>query len=114
VHYVSINGEAGMPAQFQIDEIIAQAQRLRPDQKPGVRMVAGKPNIYDANLLRSFECRELVRSAEGVDLWRDRWVARIQVNKVPIFLGSFRTQEEASAAYGSAARQYFGQFARTA
>lgn len=53
-----------------IDEIIESALRLRPDCKPGICTVASKPYIYDANLLRSFECRELVRNADGVDVAR--------------------------------------------
>lgn len=55
---------------FAIDQTMAMAQSLRPDCKPGVRIVAGKPWTYDAGLLRSFECREMVCRAEGVDLWR--------------------------------------------
>jgi hypothetical protein len=57
-----------MSTLFQIDALIEQVQALRPDCKPGVRMLAGKPLVYDANLLRSYECRELVRNAECADL----------------------------------------------
>ena len=43
-----------------------------------------------------------------------RWVARIQRDGRPIFLGLFDTPEAAAAAYASAAREHFGQFARSA
>jgi hypothetical protein len=62
--------EAGVAAKFTIDYLMEAAKNLRPDCDPGVRMVAGRPYVYDANLLRSFECRATVRSAEGVKMDR--------------------------------------------
>ncbi len=39
------------------------------------------------------------------------WVAQITVNQKKIYLGLFRTPEEAHAVYMAAARKYFGEFA---
>jgi HNH endonuclease len=44
---------------------------------------------------------------------RSGYEARIRVNKAEIFLGYFRTIEEAQAAYAAAASKYYGEFART-
>lgn len=41
-----------------------------------------------------------------------KYVARINVNAKKIYLGSFETLEEASAAYAEAAKGVFGIFAR--
>lgn len=41
----------------------------------------------------------------------DRWVAQTKKDKRPIFIGSFRTAEEAHAAYVNKARELFGEFA---
>jgi hypothetical protein len=43
--------------------------------------------------------------------YKDRFVADICVNGRTIYLGSFATIEEASAAYQKAAREHFGDFA---
>lgn len=42
-----------------------------------------------------------------------RWVAQIKPGGKSMHLGTFDTQEEASAAYGAAAAKFFGEFART-
>lgn len=42
------------------------------------------------------------------------WSAMIQVDGARIYLGQFRTEEEAHAAYVAAAQKYFGEFARAA
>lgn len=41
------------------------------------------------------------------------WSAKIQVNNVRIYLGTFNSKEEAVNAYAVAARKSFGPFART-
>lgn len=43
-----------------------------------------------------------------------KWRSQIKVGDTLIFLGYFHTAEEAHAAYGEAALEYFGEFARVA
>lgn len=43
-----------------------------------------------------------------------KWRSQIKVGNQLIFLGYFHTAEEAHAAYGEAALEHFGEFARTA
>jgi hypothetical protein len=43
---------------------------------------------------------------------RPGWMARITVNGKSIYLGYFKTEEDAAHAYNSAARIYHGEFAR--
>lgn len=48
---------------------------------------------------------------KGVDRRGDRWRARIRVHGSPIYIGVFRSEELAAAAYDEAARLHFGDFA---
>lgn len=41
-----------------------------------------------------------------------KWAARIKVNRQEIYLGLFKTKEEAAEAYNKAALEHFGEFAR--
>lgn len=42
------------------------------------------------------------------------WGSKISVNKEIIYLGTFRTKEEAHVAYCAASKKYHGEFGRTA
>lgn len=48
---------------------------------------------------------------KGVDFKKNRWRARIQINKKSLFLGCFMTKEEAAEAYNIAALKYHKEFA---
>jgi hypothetical protein len=74
-------------------------------------------NIREA--IRSENCanrkvrKDNLLSVKGVKRTRNgKFQARIQVNKCPIYLGTFNTIEEANLAYMDAAVKYFGEFAR--
>lgn len=49
---------------------------------------------------------------KGVTKVRDKWRAYIAVDKKRIWLGYYKTPEDASDAYQKAATKYFGEFAR--
>lgn len=48
---------------------------------------------------------------KGVSFAKGRWLARIKVNGANRHLGSFKTEEEAAAAYRAVAKKVFGEFA---
>lgn len=50
---------------------------------------------------------------KGVHKSGRRWIAQIMLNSQVIYLGAYKTPEEAAKKYDAAARQYFGEFART-
>lgn len=75
-------------------------------------------NLRSANLSQNganSKRRADQRTAKGISFHRQakRWTAQIQVNGERRHLGMFATDEAASAAYATAARQAFGEFART-
>lgn len=49
---------------------------------------------------------------KGISKHRNSWVAQITVNKQRIYLGCYRTPEEAHAVYCKAAIHHHGKFAR--
>ena len=51
---------------------------------------------------------------KGVVKCRDKFQARMQVNRQRIYLGTFDTAEEAGDAYTAAAKKYHGEFVRIA
>lgn len=74
-------------------------------------------NIRDATVSQNgFNSRAVKNKKysplKGVTFHRGRYMAQIKVNYRPIYLGRFDTPEEAHAAYMTAARKYFGEYAR--
>lgn len=59
--------------------------------------------------------RDNASGIKGVH-WHKRdkkWLAQIKTNRKQIFLGSFISKDEAAAAYAAAAKEIFGEFARS-
>lgn len=79
------------------------------NQKSNLRLCFCSQN--QANSKMRIDCSSGVKGVH-YDHRKRRWIARIQVNKNRINLGTFLNIEEAAEMYEKAARQYFGQFAR--
>lgn len=61
-----------------------------------------------ANTLKKKDCRSRFK---GVSWNRDRWQANITLNDIKIYLGKYKTEEEAARAYDRSALRNFGEFA---
>jgi hypothetical protein len=96
---------------------------LRPGRTPEVDHINGdgldnrRANLrvatHSQNMANQDGQRRRRGRFKGVSLQDGRWTARIRANGVLRYLGSFGDEEAAAAAYDVAAREAFGEFART-
>lgn len=83
------------------------------DHINGVRFDNRIANLREATTTQNRQNRKpKVAGLKGVQKYYHRWRARIYVSGKCIWLGSFTTQEAASAAYREAAIKHYGEFAR--
>ena len=74
-----------------------------------------RPATRQQNMRNGFKRAGCSSQFKGV-CWAKReakWVAKIRVNKRLLHLGYFIQEHLAAAAYSDAAKQFFGEFART-
>ena len=93
------------PAGYQVDHRDGNGLN---NQRYNLRVCVCSQN--QANARKRVDCSS---GAKGVSRKHGKWVARIQVNKKRVHLGFFPTVEQAAGAYKTAAKEYFGDFART-
>lgn len=89
------------------------------DHKNMVRSDNRFANLRDANKAQN-RMNQRVRQDSGTGIKGVRFVnstgnfeARIKINRIAMYLGSFSSVKEASEAYAAAAKLHFGEFART-
>jgi len=75
-------------------------------------------NLREATRSQNFANQRVYASnklgVKGVSLVKSgRFIAQIQVGQKKMFLGRFDTIEDASRAYTAAAKDHFGEYART-
>lgn len=64
------------------------------------------------NMQNSTRRRDNVSGYKGVHPNGRNWAAQIKVDGKQIYLGTFKTKEEAARVYNEAAAKHFGEFAR--
>lgn len=115
---ISVDGKSYYAARLAIFWITGSWPRQIVDHMNGVRNDDRWSNIREATQSQNLanKRRQINNKAKlkGVclDKRTRRYVAQISFNRHNIFLGRFDTKEEAHAAYVTAARKYFGRFAR--
>lgn len=93
----------GDPGGFQVDHIIGVEEPLK------LRLATNAQNQRNQRSSRGGSSRY-----KGVNWHKNikKWQAQIRVNNKSIYLGCFTDEQEAAAAYNTAAVKYFGEFAR--
>jgi hypothetical protein len=85
------------------------------DHINGIRFDNRIANLREATNSQNKQNRKpKVAGLKGVYRQKNRWRARITINRRCLYLGTFSTPEAASAAYREAAIKHFGEFARFA
>lgn len=102
LHRLIMGLEKGVP--IQVDHINGNPLDNR---RENLRLCTPIQNSY--NLRASSRNRT---GFKGVHHHTGRFVAAIKVNKKKIYLGRFKTPEEAARVYNAAALKYHGEFAR--
>lgn len=96
---------------------LEKGDRRLSDHENGATLDNRRRNLRIANRMQNganSKLRSNNKSGYKGVSWDKRgnlWVARIQVNRRTIHLGSFESKEAAAAAYRAAALLYFGEFA---
>lgn len=89
------------------------------DHKNGDKLDNRKGNLRPANASQNRANSKLYKSStsgfKGVsfDKKKKKWRAYLVIGKKQKWLGHFSTAEEAARAYDAAAREHFGEFARS-
>ncbi len=100
-------------------DILGATPGIQADHINGDRLDNRRANLRAANAMQQQGNRRLAPDNKtgyrGVQLrtGKSPWIAQIGHNYRMHHLGRFETAEEAAAAYDTAARLYFGEFART-
>jgi hypothetical protein len=86
--------------------LLDHADRDRTNNRPdNLRLATSSQNAGNTTKRKGPGIRG-VSKAKGCD----RWTAKICMNKKKVYLGIFKTPEEASSAYEQAASKHYGEF----
>ena len=86
------------------------------DHKDGVKVNCRRSNLREATPSQNQynkrkQAKKSASKFKGVTKSEYSWVARIHHNKKRLWLGAYKTEEEAAIAYNSKAKELFGEFA---
>lgn len=98
------------PLDMQIDHI--NGDRL-DNRRANLRICSHSENQRNSRPAMTYGGKRVFSQYKGVYASGSRFRAQIGINWKQVRLGTFDTAEEAALAYDGAAREHFGEFART-
>lgn len=118
-YFISATEESGKSKFFALHRIILNAPRgMQVDHINGNTLDNRKENLRictpDQNQQNRKMRKDCSSGSKGVyyNKKTDRYESRIAANKKRLFLGSFKTKDEAEQAYVKASRSLYGSFSR--
>lgn len=107
-HRIAFEEKFGcVPEGMVCDHICHRRDCVNPDH---IRICTNTENVRNQTIHKNNSS-----GFKGVsfDVSREKWTAKIMVDRKTINLGRFNSPEDAHEAYCSAARKYFGEFANS-
>ena len=99
-----------------LHRVILNAPRhLQVDHRDGNGLNNKRNNLRLATSSQNNHNRHKIKArsgVQGVKFSKNRWEARINIDKKEIYLGRFITKEQATIVRELAAKRYFGEFAQ--
>lgn len=96
--------------------IMKEPEDLLIDHIDGNKLNNQKSNLRVVNKSQNaMNSKNQINTAskfKGVSKWRNKWFAKIQLNKKQYYLGIFEDEIEAAKAYNKTAKELFGEYAK--
>lgn len=81
------------------------------NRRANLRLANQRLNEWNSRPQTSFKGKACSSRFKGVHRASGGWIARIRVNYQRVYLGTFKSEMDAAAAYDDAARTHFGEWA---
>jgi len=104
LHTHLMQAQSAIPAGMMVDHI--NGDQLDNRRSANLRVVTGHVNQVNRHRLN----RNNTSGVRGVARRKNRWIAQITVDRRNLYLGLFRTKEEAIEARRAAELQHYGEY----